>query len=205
MGDLIVLADKRSQKLKQYRQKKELDEQIKILQVAMQQSDMDDEIKRDFNMKLILSSIIETKEELESIQQELQILEFKKIRENDENIETHRPHKKPLQPIKPFIITRNDTQKAVFGMGYPSLPVMTVKEFYDQRVRDGIFPDPEKSGDIAVGGMANQNPEEKEELEKEEGERLVENEDEEYLLRQRAMDEYKDDVRRGDGNRYNRS
>lgn len=36
-------------------------------------------------------------------------------------------------------------------------------------------------------------------------ENMIENDDEEYLARQRAKDEFKDDHRRGYGNRYNRS
>ena len=31
-------------------------------------------------------------------------------------------------------------QKEVYGLGYPSLPVLSVAEFYDQRVREGWFP-----------------------------------------------------------------
>lgn len=41
---------------------------------------------------------------------------------------------KPLQPI---LITRDEYQKKVFGYGYPSLPTLTVKELYEQRMRDG--------------------------------------------------------------------
>jgi immunoglobulin-binding protein 1 len=45
--------------------------------------------------------------------------------------------KLPVPKLKPIIITRDDVQKKVFGAGYPSLPVMTVEEFYDKRVKDG--------------------------------------------------------------------
>lgn len=40
-------------------------------------------------------------------------------------------------PLKPVIITRDAIQKAVYGAGYPSLPTMTVEEFYDKRVKEG--------------------------------------------------------------------
>jgi len=44
--------------------------------------------------------------------------------------------------MRPFIITKNDVQKAVFGLGYPSIPTVTVDEFYKQRVEEGTFPSP---------------------------------------------------------------
>ena len=33
-------------------------------------------------------------------------------------------------------------QKEVFGMGYKNLPILSIEEFYEKRVRDGWFPDP---------------------------------------------------------------
>lgn len=30
-------------------------------------------------------------------------------------------------------------QKRVFGAGYPSLPMMTVEEFYEEKVREGTM------------------------------------------------------------------
>lgn len=111
------------------------------------------------------------------------------------------------KPMQPFIITKDATQKAVFGMGYPSLPVMSVDEFYSQRVREGIFPDEEKMARInqEKALAAAQDPEEQEEQEKAELEEKVETDDPENLARMRRMDEYRDVVRRGDGNRHNRS
>jgi len=110
--------------------------------------------------------------------------------------------------MKPVIITKDAIQKAVYGAGYPSLPTFTVQDFYDQRVRDGIFPDPEKAASNqqkSLQRMTEVNNREEEEKETADNEDLAENEDPEYLARQRAMDEFKDEVRRGDGNRHNRS
>ena len=46
-----------------------------------------------------------------------------------------------LQPYKrPFIITKDQLQKAVFGAGYPSVPVMSIDEFYESSVAAGDFP-----------------------------------------------------------------
>ena len=54
------------------------------------------------------------------------------------------PQGQQTRPLKPIIITRDQIQKEVFGMGYKNLPVLTIEEFYDQRVRERWFPDPEK-------------------------------------------------------------
>lgn len=41
---------------------------------------------------------------------------------------------------KPYIITRDAIQAQVFGAGYPSLPVYSISQFYDQLVDRGFMP-----------------------------------------------------------------
>lgn len=83
-----------------------------------------------------------------------------------------------------------------------------MQEFYDKRVADGVFPDPnkKKTGQMSLQEAAlagvSLNEEDKEEETKE---RLVDEDDEENIARMRAKDEFKDDHRRGWGNRMNRS
>lgn len=84
---------------------------------------------------------------------------------------------------------------------------MTVDEFYDQRVREGIFPDPNKastnSNSLQDRYMQEQSTfEQPEDIERE---KKLEDDDEYEIARLRAKDEYKDEHRRGEGNRYNRS
>lgn len=55
------------------------------------------------------------------------------------------------------------------------------------------------------GGGANQAPPPTADTETEMQEQLEEEDDPVLLARRRAMDEYKDDHRRGEGNRHNRS
>lgn len=71
----------------------------------------------------------------------------------------------------------------------------------------GIFPDPTKAksagfslhqGAMTGQGVQNENDDIKEEEQ-------IENDDPEYLEKMRNRDEYKDDHRRGWGNRANRS
>lgn len=242
LAQLMRAAHARNDKLAQFRKKKELDEFVKKMKLAVRNKSVDDEVRREFFLKLLNTSIIDATEELDSVQLEKKMVQMRTMhgsgapQSNDhfDNIKypqsnehfdnakatstsetaghshhhhhhlSQQPKKKPMQP---FIITRNSAQKAVFGAGYPSLPVMTVDEFYDQRVREGVFPNEEKVAKMnrEQALAAAQDPNEKEDQEKAVEEIQIENDAPEYLERMRRMDEYKDVVRRGDGNRYNRS
>ena len=37
--------------------------------------------------------------------------------------------------MKPFILVKSEMQKRVFGAGYPSLPTMTLDEYYDKELK----------------------------------------------------------------------
>lgn len=190
----------RNQKLEKYRQKKELEDEISKLKVIIKQQNVDDETEREFYVKLLNLSIFDAQEELSSIDQEKQILDFQKSHE-DMMSKCHQKKAGAHKPLKPVIITKDLAQKAVYGLGYPSLPTMTVAEFYDERVREKIFPDPKASqkSNITQTGSTDEN------IDDIEREQKLEKDDEYELARLRARDEYKDDHRRGEGNRYNRS
>lgn len=212
MQRLTQMAQQRNQKLQKYQQKKELKDQIKQLRVAMDRDHTDEEIRRNFYLKLIKSCVWESQDELSTLEQECEILDhIAKLKETDPDYNKKETKRAPpvAQKLKPIIITKDELQKAVYGAGYPSLPTFTVQEFYDQRVADGIFPQAvagaaksSVTGRVEVDQEAEQA---KEELENEIKEQQIENEDPEYLERARNMDEFKDDHRRGYGNRYNRS
>lgn len=196
----------RNAKLEKYRQKKELEDQVKKLKLLMKQEHIDDEVKQDFYVNLLKASVMESQEELQSIAQEKQILEFQRNRPEEERQQA--PSRRPVQPLKPIIITKDIAQKAIYGLGYPSFPTMTVDEFYDQRVREGIFPDPKApppDKNSAQAKAMRGDTAELDEQEEIEREQKVEAEDENELMRARAMDDWKDEHRRGEGNRYNRS
>lgn len=205
---LTQMAQQRNQKLQKYQQKKELKDQIKQLKVAMERDHTDEEIKRNFYLKLIKSCIWETQDEISTLEQEFEILEhIAKLKEHDPEYrkESESTSKRPPAiPLKPIIITKDELQKAVYGAGYPSLPTYTVQEFYDQRVAAGIFPSAEQVAKNAKG-KSEIDEDAEQAKEEEEKEMKIENDDDEYLQRARNMDEYKDDHRRGYGNRYNRS
>jgi len=168
---------------------------------------VDDYIVRELFVCLIRRSISDAEDQLESIAMELELIKFgssipnELAQEGPGSSGSGRPNlpREKSKPLKPFIITKDATQKKVFGVGYPSLPVMTVEELYEQRRAQGQWAPPPANGAI-------QNPEvNQEEAEAVARERLEEGDDEGNIERQRAMDEYKDDHRRGWGNRFNRS
>lgn len=205
---LTQMAQQRNQKLQKYQQKKELDDQIKNLKIAMNKEHIEEEIKRNFYMKLLKACIWQAQDEISSLEQEKEILvHIDKMRE--ENPDYQRPkHAPKTTPLKPIIITKDILQKAIYGLGYPSMPTFTVEEFYNQRVADGIFPTNEQMKESQKNSIQNRTDEDTalmEEKEAEENELKVELDDEETLERARAKDEFKDDHRRGYGNRYNRS
>lgn len=209
LEQLQRMAAQREHKLQKYREKKELADQIKQLKIAISAEHIDDDVKREFYSKLLESCIIEAKDELVTIDQEKAILEHLARRETD-GAQGARPKHPPTapKPLKPIIITKDLVQKAVYGAGYPSLPTMTVEEFYEQRVREGIWMDPEQTKEAQRMALQNRTDEMDKELEEQDAvqkEEQVERDDPEYLERARAMDDWKDDHRRGYGNRYNRS
>ncbi|KAH8413083.1 hypothetical protein KR009_007820 [Drosophila setifemur] len=238
--ELVEAAFNRNDKIAQYRKMKDIKEYMAKMQAAVKNKTADDEVRREFFLKYLDMSIMESKQELESLRLMKELANMRLARlagggaENE--VEEHaRPSANPSasftsrgsghshgtgphhhhhhqqapkpKPLQPFIITRNATQKAVFGLGYPSLPIMTVDEFYQQRVDEGIFPDEEKVAKMnqAQAIAAARDPNEQEDEEKAAEELQAEDDNPEYLDRMRRMDEYKDVVRRGDGNRHNRS
>lgn len=203
IDQLAGMVKTRANKIQRFKEEKELKARLDTLKENMDNEHVDEEIKRNYFMTMIKLTIYEAIDELYSIELEKPILEHIATLSKDE-----KPKRLPAPPLKPFIITKDEVQKAVFGAGYPSLPTMTVQEFYDKRVKDGIFPDPtkKKSGpmslqEASLAGISLDNKDEEDEAK----EKLEEADDPDNLQRLRDKDEFKDDHRRGWGNRMNRS
>ncbi|XP_033331404.2 immunoglobulin binding protein Tap42 [Megalopta genalis] len=202
---ITEMVHRRNTKLQRYKEQKELESRLEILKNNLDNPNIDDEEKRDYFTTLVKLYVNSAIEELSMLAAEKPILEHMKHVGKNETMgsQTSRKHKPSASKLQPIIITRDDLQKQVFGAGYPSLPVLTVQEFYDQRVKDGDWPDPAKAGTKCLQDMANSSGnDQQEEIKKEE---LLEDDDDETLRQMRAMDEYKDMHRRGWGNRANRS
>ncbi|XP_041975065.1 immunoglobulin-binding protein 1 [Aricia agestis] len=192
---ITAMVSSREAKIKRYKQTKELKEKLSTLTKAMESPNADDETKRNYFTTLLLNYVNQALDELNSIEEEKPLLEY---------MSKHGGEPKPkreIAPLKPVIITRDALQKAVYGQGYPALPTMTVEEFYDKRVREGTFPSAANIPHTTIQS-SEADRDEADQIRKE---RLVEDDDEEERQRQRSMDEYKDDHRRGWGNRHNRS
>ena len=43
------------------------------------------------------------------------------------------------RPLRPIILTRDRAQKEVFGLGYKNVPILSIEEFYDQRVSQALL------------------------------------------------------------------
>ncbi|XP_026473703.1 immunoglobulin-binding protein 1 isoform X2 [Ctenocephalides felis] len=209
---LATMIGSRNAKLQKFREQKELESRLKILQEYMNFETVDEDTRREYYVTIIKTYVIKAKDELDSLSMEKQILEhMKKAFEEDTESKSSQTRRKvsPCKILKPVIITKDELQKAVYGTGYPSLPTYTVQEFYDQRVRDGVFPDPNQSSVINNPKSLHQIKDEDREAAQlnidEEKDVLEDSDDVNALNRARAMDEYKDEHRRGWGNRYNRS
>ncbi|CAH0557506.1 unnamed protein product [Brassicogethes aeneus] len=211
-NELDQLADAvntRAHKIQRYKEQNQLKAKLEELKNNMENENIDDDVKKNYFLTMIKLFIHEAIDELGSIDMEKPILEhMANIKKDDETV---KPLKRPPAPLKPFIITRDEVQKAVYGAGYPGLATMTVQEFYDKRVADGVFPDPTKPPNRNPNTMSLQEkalagvPINDEESDQAREESLVEEDDDENLARMRAKDEFKDEHRRGWGNRMNRS
>ncbi|KAM6985743.1 immunoglobulin-binding protein 1 [Aplochiton taeniatus] len=190
--DLLAMATERQAKLERYKQKKETETKLSEIKAAVESGQADDEIVRDFYLLNVRKWIAISLEEIESIDQETMILKRMDVLKQS----SAEPLKsKTRAPMKPFILTKDAVQARVFGAGYPSLPTMTVDDWYEQHANYGALPDqgiPKSAVKLDA-----------EECEKEEKEKLVDNDDEEALQKARDWDNWKDTHRKGYGNRKN--
>ncbi|KAK6633696.1 hypothetical protein RUM44_004303 [Polyplax serrata] len=204
--NLQQLAMQRNEKLRKYKEQKEAEAELKRLKSLMISDD--DEICRNYFLKYIKNFINTSLDELHLIKQEKPLAKhLSEMRAKGTSLKMQEKDEKPnIRPLKPIIITRNEVQKKVFGAGYPSLPTMTVDEFYRERVAEGIFPAHGSSHGKVLQEMTDpevvKQDEEREEIEKE---NEIETDDPNYLEKARRMDEFKDTHKRGWGNRMNRS
>lgn len=139
---LMNSARNRATKIQQYNEQRALQSQLKEMKTSLE-TQVDDEHKRNYYLTLIKSHVYEALSEVDSLKSEKEILKYMEKMKPDGGISALENQAKlskgpKHKPLKPIIITRDEVQKKVFGAGYPSLPTMTVKEFYDQRVKDGV-------------------------------------------------------------------
>ena len=111
------------------------------------------------------------------------------------------------EPLKPFIITRTELQKKVFGLGYPSVPTMSIEAFIESKIQEGSLSETKPGQSNSLMSWA-QNPDLKKQQDEDDAaakEKADDEEDPDAIRKARGWDEFKDDNKRGWGNRYNRS
>lgn len=233
-SDLVAMASQRQGKIQRYRQKKELEAKLSDIRRAIDSGQADDEVMRDFYLLNIRRWVTVCLEEVESIDQEMEILKKMDVLKQSE---TRPPAHPPRPPMKPFILTKDAvqvrpkqnydklllyfsdlcrkqlwscsgcsflirhlfvSQAQVFGAGYPSLPTMTVDDWYEQHKKHGVLPDQGIPRSVAV-----EEDTDSKDREEEEKERKAEMDDENSLLKARNWDDWKDTHHRGYGNRHN--
>lgn len=131
--DLQQMARDRDRKIQTYRVQKELQNQLETLQTIVNSSngDVSDEKLREFYVLLIKRWVGLAIEELGCMKREKDILRHM------ERPVQRRDNSSKKQPFKPFIITRSELQKQVYGLGYPSVPSMTIEEFINTKISEG--------------------------------------------------------------------
>uniref|UniRef100_A0A9J8B8Z9 Immunoglobulin (CD79A) binding protein 1 n=1 Tax=Cyprinus carpio carpio TaxID=630221 RepID=A0A9J8B8Z9_CYPCA len=190
-SDLIAMATQRQAKIERFNQRKETEAKLSEIRGLVESGSADEEVVRDFYLLNVRRWVTLALEEIDSISQEIEIL--KRMELFKQSAPQPSPPKRP--PMKPFILTKDAVQAKVFGAGYPSLPTMTVDDWYEQHRRQACLPD--------QGIPRSAANDDKEEDERAERERKEENDDEEALQKARDWDHWKDTHRRGYGNRKN--
>ncbi|CAG0895566.1 unnamed protein product [Darwinula stevensoni] len=195
------LMKQREEKVKRYKEEKTMEDELKDLEIRIKDGRADEDTVRQFHMTQLRKFVNASYDELDSIAREKPMLQHMVLMKASGK-DTKGPFVEKPHPLKPVIICRDEMQKKVFGLGYPSLPTVTVEEYYKQRMGEGWLQEPAAQGAVNVTREEVQRREEEEEIKKE---REVEEDDEEMLRRQRGWDEWKEDNPKGMGNRYNRS
>lgn len=200
----------RNEKIERFKKAKELEQKLEELERRMKdfdQDQVDDEVRRDYYLHLVKKTIDET---LESLEREVRpAIFFERSRSGDGslNLEPESSSRAKSTLDQSITIVRDQHQKQVFGVGYPSRPTVTVDEFITKKINDGDLAF-DKHHEIYANSLQRyaERPNlrrEQEEQSDEEREKKEDRDDKEELHRKRKWDEFKDDNPRGSGNRYN--
>ena len=203
--DLSKMNAERDAKITRFKEQKELENRLNDLKLVLEHPSTDEDLVREFYIKTLKKFVNLCLNELSAFQMEKPLIKHMKlVRAGLAKDPKDEPAKK--RPLNPIIITKDQFQKEVFGMGYKNVPILSIEEFYEGRVRDGWFPAPgeAKKAQNSLQNRTEQDQKELEDEEEREKDDKEDRDDEEALARARAMDEYKDDHKRGEGNRHNK-
>jgi len=208
--DLKAMNAEREAKIRRFKEGKERRERLHAFEERRKEEKLSEEEERKYWLENVDDWVTKALDDLASLKEEREILEFMAKRSAGEAVpEPPKPQKKSNgNPFagRPFILTRDAVQKQVFGAGYPSLPSMTVEEWYDEQAALGLLPTPDQSRSQMDQAMKANDPDVRraeEEGKEIEEERKEEGDDEDERRKKIEWDDWKDDHRRGWGNRKN--
>lgn len=190
---LNQMANSRQEKIARYKEKKEQERKLKELQDILSETTktiQDEDTQRNYYVLLLKFWVNKIVEHLTSLHSEMEILEHIKTIRKDKEHGQMGDNQPSTKTFKPILITREMTKAKVFGAGYPSVPTMTQEEFLEKEILEGkVVLDFENS--------QTQDKSNKSDVESDS------EDDPAKLKKQRDWDEWKDDHRRGWGNREN--
>jgi len=200
-GNAQEVQNRRNMLIQSHKEEKELNSEITafLSRIDKQGVDsMDESFAREMYLKCIKHMSILLNKEQENLKLESGFLK------NPVKVDPNKLPKNTPPARKPMIIAKDRLQKQVFGAGYPSVPTMTVEEFADIEIAK-MMPSQEFAiYKREVENMKKRQSRAKNFNEQKELEDLNQDEEtEEKLMKARRMDEFKDNVRRGEGNRKN--
>lgn len=186
-SDLVSMAAQRQAKIERYRTRNQLESRLSDIQRAVHSGRADEEVVREFYLLSFKRWIAVCLEETESIALEMEMLRMM----NGAFQACARP------PVESFTLTRAEVQAQVFGTGYPSLPTMTVCDWYEQHSKE------EHSHDLGI--MLNAPVDMGSDLMQRQEVINTDDEDDDDAshLRARSWDDWKDMHPKGYGNRQN--
>lgn len=203
----------RNEKIARYKRAKEIETKLSELNKIMKTSEnVDEEIAREYYVHLLRQNIEEAIESLEREVRPALFLERNRATHEGESSSDASASSKTNSKSAglnrgTITIVKDNIQKQVFGIGYPSRPTVTVDEFISEKMQSGelAFQKHEKIYGNSLQRYAEQPNlrRDQEELSDEEREHKEEKEDPEELERKRRWDEFKDENPRGSGNRHN--
>ncbi|KAI1716053.1 TAP42-like family domain-containing protein [Ditylenchus destructor] len=197
----------RQKKINQHNQFKVLEEALEKLKIAQRRND-DESTQRGIYFALLRLWALRAMSELDKIEEEIKIMEYMQSMRNTGGAQTSaKPGaKNSSDSLKTFTIVKTEVQKKVFGLGYPSIPTVTVDEWFDEMSkREGFAVQPQRPKNYTVTGEGEEERiSDSEEQDQDQPFAAREAKDEEERQKQITKDDWKDTHRRGWGNTYNK-
>jgi len=180
-----VTSDPRQARIEAHKRKKYLEENLKKFEKEQKEDSVDEELERKYWLENIELYEDKANSSMESLKREIPFLKMREA-----GVKPEKPREPPIK-TKPMIIAKNEQMKKVLGLGYPSAPIYTVEEFGDRQVEIMEKQAKEKAAWEAQQPLVDPYKE------------MTEAEEETQRRKDQRMDEHRDYVRRGDGNRKN--